>query len=128
MMSTPAATRVERVREKRAIVTLRTTSPIFIGIFSLSRSHSCRPRSLLLKRFSPKMVAKTRGKMMYQSLRRTSEALTTYWVNVGSLPFRVAKILTNTGTRNIRRPIRTRVAKTRTIVGYIIAPLTRRFS
>ena len=32
MMSTPAATSVESVREKRAIVTLRTTWPIFIGI------------------------------------------------------------------------------------------------
>ena len=29
MMSTPAATSVESVREKRAIVTLRTTGPIF---------------------------------------------------------------------------------------------------
>jgi hypothetical protein len=45
-MSTPAATRVESVREKRAIVTFRTTSPIFIGIFSLIRSQSCgRSRS-----------------------------------------------------------------------------------
>jgi len=38
------------------------------------------------------------------------------------------QIFTNTGTRNISKPTRTRVAKTRTIVGYIIAPLTRRLS
>ena len=38
MMSTPAATSVASVREKRAIVTLRTVSPIFIGMWSLKRS------------------------------------------------------------------------------------------
>ena len=37
MMSTPAATSVESVREKRAIVTFSTTSPIFIGSLQLER-------------------------------------------------------------------------------------------
>jgi len=63
---------------------------------------------------------------MYQSLRSTFDALTTYCVSVGSLPPSDAKMPTKTGTRNINRPTRTRVAKIRTIVGYIIAPLTRR--
>ena len=53
MMSTPAATRVESVREKRAIVTLSTTWPIFIGTFSLMRSHTWRPRSVFFRRMTP---------------------------------------------------------------------------
>ena len=35
MMSTPAATSVESVREKRASAIFWTTSPIFIGILQL---------------------------------------------------------------------------------------------
>ena len=66
------------------------------------------------------------GKMMYQWLRSWSEAATTHCVRVGSSPFSWAKIFTKTGTRNISRPIRTRVAKISTIVGYIIALFTRR--
>ena len=53
MMSTPAATSVESVREKRAIVTFRTTSPIFIGSFSLMRSQSWRPLLGLLAARKP---------------------------------------------------------------------------
>ena len=64
--------------------------------------------------------------MMNQWWRSWSEALTTHCVSVGSWPFSWAKMFTKTGTRNISRPIRTRVAKIITIVGYIIAPLTRR--
>ena len=70
MMSTPAATSVESVREKRAIVTLRTTSPIFIGSLSLIRSQRWRPVSRLLVLRIPKMVAIRTGKTMYQSFRR----------------------------------------------------------
>ena len=67
MMSTPAATRVESVREKRAIVTLRTTSPIFIGILSLIRSQSWRPASVLLEAAdAPDRCRTNAGKMMYQ--------------------------------------------------------------
>ena len=66
MMSTPAATRVESVREKRAIVTFRTTSPIFMGIFSLMRSQSWRPASVFLKRRTPQIDPPIAGKMMYQ--------------------------------------------------------------
>ena len=46
MMSTPAATSVDSVREKRAIVTFSTVSPIFIGTFSLNRSQILRPLSV----------------------------------------------------------------------------------
>ena len=66
MMSTPAATSVESVREKRAIVTLRTTWPIFIGIFSLKRSQSLRPLSIFFQRRKPKTRRSMRGKMMNQ--------------------------------------------------------------
>ena len=44
-IGTPAAIRPEKVREKRARATFWTMSPIFIGNFSLSRSHCMRPRS-----------------------------------------------------------------------------------
>ena len=57
MMSTPAETSVESVREKRAIVTLRTTWPIFIGILSLIRSHCWRPGSVFLYLRRPKIVS-----------------------------------------------------------------------
>ena len=56
------------------------------------------------------------------------EALTTHCVSVGSLPPRVRKTLLKNGTRKSSMPVSTRVAKIRTIVGYIIAPLTRLFS
>ena len=69
MMSTPAATSVESVRAKRAIVTLRTTSPIFIGTFSLMRSHCFLPPSLAFQRWNRKMVRAIAGKMMYQRVR-----------------------------------------------------------
>ena len=46
MMSTPAATSVASVREKRASAIFCTTSPIFIGIRSLKRSQTCRPVSV----------------------------------------------------------------------------------
>ena len=55
MMSTPAATRVESVRENRAIVTFSTTSPIFIGSFSFTASQWRRPVSVFRNFFSPKM-------------------------------------------------------------------------
>ena len=47
-MSTPAPTSVARVREKRAMLTLRTVSPIFIGTRSLKRSQTRRPGSVPL--------------------------------------------------------------------------------
>ena len=50
MMSTPEAMSVESVRENRASAILCTTSPMRIGILSLKRSQSCRPRSVRLKR------------------------------------------------------------------------------
>ena len=117
MMSTPAATRVESVRENRAIVTLRTTCPIFIGIFSLIRSHSCRPGSVFLYFRIPKAVRPIAGKMMYHFSFNRFDAFTTHCVSVGSWPPSCEKMLTKTGTRNISIPIRTRVAKIRTIVG-----------
>ena len=45
-IGTPAAIRPEKVREKRASATFWTMPPIFIGNFSLRRSHCTRPRSL----------------------------------------------------------------------------------
>ena len=54
--------------------------------------------------------------------------LTTIWVIVGSCPFRLWKIFTKIGTRNISMPIRTSVANVSTTVGYSIALFTRRFS
>ena len=66
MMSTPAATSVARVREKRAIVTLRTTFPIPAGAFSLKRSHTCRPVSVRFQRRKPQTAAPIPGKITNQ--------------------------------------------------------------
>ena len=49
MMSTPAATSVESVREKRAMVILSTVSPIRIGSFSLRVSQPLRPLSVFFQ-------------------------------------------------------------------------------
>ena len=57
-----------------------------------------------------------------------SEALTTHCVSVGSLPPSVRKTLVKNGTRKSNMPVRTSVAKINTMIGYIIAPLTRLFS
>ena len=65
MMSTPAATSVESVREKRAIVTFRTTWPIFIGILQLDAVPLLPPRlSVFLYFRRPKIRAPSAGKMM----------------------------------------------------------------
>jgi hypothetical protein len=45
-IGTPAALRLENVREKRASATFWTMPPIFIGALSLALSHWRRPRSL----------------------------------------------------------------------------------
>ena len=54
MMSTPEATSVESVRDKRAMATLRTTEPICIGIRSLKLSHFARPFSVRFQRLKKK--------------------------------------------------------------------------
>ena len=104
MMSTPAATSVDIVREKRAIVILRTVCPICSGRRSLVRSQSRRPRSVCLKRITPKIDRPNPGKMMYQAPRSRSETFTTYCVSVGSWPFSCAKIFVKIGTRNSSIP------------------------
>ena len=85
-MSTPAATSVESVREKRAIATLWTTSPIFIGIRSLNRSQRRRPVSVLRKRLNPKTAAIEPGKMMNHVALMKFEACRTICVSIGSSP------------------------------------------
>ena len=55
MMSTPAETSVESVRENRASAILCTTSPMRIGILSLKRSQTFRPRSVRFERRKPKI-------------------------------------------------------------------------
>ena len=52
-MSTPAVTRLESVREKRASAIFCTTSPTRMGIRSLKLSHVGRPRSLRFQRMNP---------------------------------------------------------------------------
>ena len=66
MMSTPAATRVESVREKRAMPILTMIAPIPNGIFMRKRSHMRRPDSVFLKRRNAKMIPAQIGKTMYQ--------------------------------------------------------------
>ena len=116
MMSTPAATSVESVREKRAIDTFSTTSPIFIGSFSLNLSQFCRPFSVFFQRKNDHrpsgMMSSTYGLFFSRS-----DAVTTYWVSVGSWPPSWLKIFTKTGTRNMSIPTSTSVAKISTIVG-----------
>ena len=65
-MSTPAAIRVESVRDQRAIETLRTTAPIVKGVLSLNRSQIWRPPSVFFQRMKPKMIRPTSGKTMNQ--------------------------------------------------------------
>src|SRR5918995_7039045 len=100
MMPPPAETSVDRVREKRAIVTFRTTPPIFIGILSLIRSQFLRPASVFLYLRSPQIERPSPGKMMYHLVRKRSEAVTEYWVSVGNPPPSWPKVRTKTGTRN----------------------------
>ena len=66
MMSTPEAISVESVRDKRAIVTLRTTSPICIGMRSLNASHFARPVSVFFQRMKHEARRRCGGKTMYQ--------------------------------------------------------------
>ena len=108
---------VESVREKRAIVTLRTTLPIFIGRLSLIRSQTWRPLLGLLQLADPEAGRDQRREDDVVLAAEEVEAFTTYWVSVGRSPPRSAKIFTKTGTRNISIPIRTSVANTSTIVG-----------
>ena len=112
MMSTPAATRVDSVREKRASAIFRTTSPIFIGTRSLKRSHSWRPRSV---RFSaPEHECSRRraaGKMMNHQSRSAFEAATTIFVGAGSSPPSSSKTFAKTGTMKRSMKMRTSVAK-----------------
>ena len=117
MMSTPAATRVESVREKRAIVTLRTTSPIFIGSRSFSASQRRRPSSVFRNLLTPKTAAIAPGKRMNQVALMKFEQASTAFVSVGRSPPSCAKMFTKTGTRKSSIPTRTRVAKINTIVG-----------
>ena len=66
MMSTPAATSVDSVREKRAIVTFNTVSPMRIGSFSLNVSHFWRPLSVAFHFLKPQIPAGIDGRMMNQ--------------------------------------------------------------
>ena len=104
MMSTPAATSVESVREKRAIVIFSTVSPIRIGSFSLKRSHFWRPFSVFFHRKKIQSDQPEIRKMRYSLLRSRFDTATTYGVSVGSWPFSDAKIFTKIGTRNMQHP------------------------
>src|SRR6476646_11804293 len=101
MMSTPAATSVDSVRENRAIVTFNTVSPIRIGSFSLKQSHTWRPLSVAFHLRKSQIATGIEGMMMNQYDRMKSDACTTYCVSVGSEPPSSSKILTKIGTRNI---------------------------
>jgi hypothetical protein len=103
-MSTPEPISVASVREKRAIVTLRTTSPIFIGMRSFSRSQTWRPRSVFFARRTPQIEKPTTGKMMNQSWRSRFDAFTICWVRVGSCPFSCLKTLTKIGDDEHEEP------------------------
>jgi hypothetical protein len=72
------------------------------------------------------MTSPATGKTIHQRARRKSDALTTIWVSIGRSPPSCSKIPTKTGTRKRSMPIRTSVANDSTMIGYIIAPRTRR--
>jgi hypothetical protein len=108
---------VESVREKRAIVTFRTTSPIFIGSLSLIRSQRWRPVSVFRNFLIPKIEPIVPGMRMNQVALMKLDAFSTHWVSVGRSPPSCAKMPTKTGTRKSSIPTRTRVAKINTIVG-----------
>ena len=117
MMSTPAATSVESVREKRAIVIFSTVSPMRIGSFSLKRVPVLAAALRLLpaeERPDAERDEQDEVRLAAQQVRRRRRRTR---VSVGSWPFSDAKIFTKIGTRNISIPISTSVAKIRTIVG-----------
>ena len=72
------------------------------------------------------MPSPTTGKTIHHFARRKSEAVTTICVSIGRSPPSCAKIPTKIGTRKSSMPISTSVANDSTMIGYIIAPLTRR--
>ena len=72
MMSTPAEMRVASVLETRASAILCTTSPMRIGILSLKRSHTWRPRSVRFRRRKAKIIAPIAGKMTNHQWRNAS--------------------------------------------------------
>ena len=117
MMSTPDATSVDSVREKRAIVTFKTTSPIFIGSASLKRSHFLRPLSDFFQRKKPKIEPMTAGKMMYHllcsSVRHPDDDLR----ELRKVAAELLEDLHEDRNEEQQHPVRTRVAKTKTIVG-----------
>src|SRR2546425_12505 len=83
---TEAATSVESVREKRAIVIFSTVSPMRIGNFSFIVSHFLRPLSVFFQRKKAQMV-NGMMRIRYGLWRRRFDTLTTYAVKVGSWPF-----------------------------------------
>src|SRR5258706_2244741 len=98
-MSTPAATSVENVREKRAIVIFRSISQILIGSRSLKRSQLRRPCSVLRHFLKENVVPNPNARIRYQSALMKFDALRTHCVSVGSVPPRVRKTLLKNGTR-----------------------------
>ena len=117
MMSTPAATSVESVRAKRAIVIFRVVSPICSGRRSRTRSQTRRPASVRLPRTKPYASSPSRGKITNQSSRKRVDAKSTHCVRVGSCPCSCAKIFTNTGTTNMSIATSVIPEKTSVIVG-----------
>ena len=111
MMSTPDAISVDRVRDQRAIATLRTTDA------DLHRDAELEPIPRLAAGLRPLPAEEAEDDQpdereddepeAAQPVRRES----TYCVSVGSSPPSESKTLTNTGTRNISIPTRTSVAK-----------------
>ena len=97
MMSTPEEMSVESVREKRASAILCTTSPMRIGILSLKRSQTCRPRSVRFKRRNAKIIAPIAGKMTNHQWRSAFDICITIWVGFGSSPSSSSKTFTKTG-------------------------------
>src|SRR5450756_211019 len=127
-MGTPEVMSVPSVREKRATASLRTISPMPIGMCSLKRSQTIVPRAVLLSRRMPQMRA-----MMATSttsphqLRKTPERPTMMRVSIGSLALpRSLYMPAKIGMRNSTMPMSTRIANEPIIIGYTIADLTAR--
>ena len=127
-IGTPAAIRPEKVREKRARATFWTMSPIFIGNFSLIRSHCMRPRSEFFQKRNTQTTPAVTAIITYQRPVIMCDSHTVNLVMAGSSPPKSLKIFSNTGTRKATRANSTTKAKPPISDGYIIAALIWRRS
>ena len=88
-----------------------------IGILSLKRSHTWRPRSVRLRRRKAKIIAPIAGKMTNHQWRNAYDMCITIWVSFGSSPSSVSKTSTKTGMMKRSMNVSTSDANAMTTAG-----------